>query len=256
MTDTVVLETTQPDADDFEKPFRFEAVDASETEPVAELLEAEDTTPETVGVLGPDEFEKGRSLKTPKRRREWLAARLAAKRLLGWQLQQEGLYLKPNQIQILNREDGSPFVLLEGGREYDTVMLSISHSRGTGVAATARPGHRVGIDLEAIEPRAASFLSVMAHDEEWSDSMDHDLAEQTRLWTLKEAVSKLLGTGFTVGFHDVRFPLAGDDRKLTLHNKANETFEGLGSPTIHFDSFVHEDEVLSIAYTAGDPVHG
>jgi len=97
---------------------------------------------------------------------------------------------------------------------------------------------------------------VMAHDEEWGDWMDHDLSEQTRLWTLKEAVSKLLLTGFTVGFHDVRFPLHGETRRLSLHNKALETYERLGSPIIHFDSFVRQDEVLSIAYTTGDSVHG
>lgn len=256
MTTAALLETTQPQTDDFEKPFRFEAVDAAETEPVAELLESETATPESVGVLGPAEFEKAKSFKIPKRRREWLAARIAAKRLLGWRLQQEGLYLKPRQIEILNREDGSPLIRLYGGTEYAAVSLSLSHSRGTGVAAIARPGHRVGVDLEAIEPRAASFLSVMAHDEEWGDWMDQDLAEQTRLWTLKEAVSKLLLTGFTVGFHDVRFPLNGDERRLSLHNKALETYERLGSPTIHFDSFVQQDEVLSIAYTQGDPIHG
>ena len=253
---TAILESTNPEVEGFEKPFRFEAVDAAETEPYAEKLEADDATLESVKVLGPEEFEKARSFKIEKRRREWLAARLAAKRLVGWCLQQEGIYLKPNQIQILNREDGAPKIVLEGGKSYDRYSLSLSHSRGTGVAAVAPPGYLVGVDLEAIEPRDASFLSIMAHDDEWSDSMDSDFAEQTRLWTLKEAVAKLLETGFTVGFHDVRFPLNGDERRLELHNKATDAFERIGSPVIHFDSFVKDDEVLSIAYTAGEPDHG
>lgn len=256
MVEAAILESTNPAAQGFEKPFRFEAVDAEQTIPVDERLQAEDATLESVELLGPEEFETGRGLKTPKRRREWLAARLAAKRLLGWCLQQEGIYLKGRQIQILNREDGAPRVVLEGGKICDRYSLSLSHSRGTGVAAVAPPGHRVGVDLEAIEPRAASFLSLMAHDDEWHESMDGDLAEQTRLWTLKEAVSKLLQTGFTVGFHDIRFPLHGDERRLELHNKAADAYKKIGSPFIHFDSFVKEDEVLSIAYTAGESDHG
>lgn len=256
MQKAAIFETTNPETEGFEKPFRFEAVDAAEALVVDERLQAEDATPESVELLGPDEFAKGRSFQSVKRRREWLAARMAAKRLLGWCLQQEGIYLEPHRIQILNREDGVPTAVLEGGKTYDRYRLSLSHSRGAGVAAVARPGHRVGVDLEAIEPREPSFLSLMAHDDEWSDSMDGDFAEQTRLWTLKEAVSKLLETGFSVGFHDVRFPLEGDERRLALYNKADAAYRKIGAPVVHFDSFVKDDEVLSIAYTAGDRDHG
>ncbi|PCI37777.1 MAG: hypothetical protein COB53_05690 [Elusimicrobia bacterium] len=255
MGESSILESTQPETESYEKPFRIETIDAAETAPVLERLEAEDATLESVEILGPEEFKKGRSFKIQKRRREWLAARLAAKRLLNWRLQQEGIYLKPSQIQILNKENGAPSVVLEGGKIYDRCMISISHSRGTGVAAIAPPDCLIGVDLEAIEPRASSFLTIMAHDDEWSNAMDSDLTEQTRLWTLKEAVAKLLETGFTIGFHDVRFPLHGDERRLELHNKAAAAFERINSPVIHFDSFVQNDEVLSIAYTAGEPAH-
>ena len=92
----------------------------------------------------------------------------------------------------------------------------------------------------------------MAHDSEWDTSMDSDPLEQTRLWTLKEAVAKLLKTGLSIGFWDIRFPLEGDARRLEFHGKALARWKELGSPLIHFDTTADDDDVLSIAYTTGE----
>ena len=246
-------ETTLPEAAPLEKPYRLNLARPDEAEPVAEYIE-EGFKPE---VLSEAEYAAARKLTVPKRLREWVAARLAAKRLLSWRLQQAGLYLKPGEISIENRPDGMPFARLPDGAVLGDGTLSLSHSSGWGAAAVCEPWALVGIDLEAVAPRPKSFLETMAHDSEWAPWMEADFAEQTRLWTLKEAVSKLLGTGMSVGFWDIRFPLSGEARTLELHGNALACWEKLGRPAVHFDSTTEEPSettpshrVLTVAYAA------
>jgi phosphopantetheinyl transferase len=250
------MESTAPQADILEKPYRLERTSPSEAEELALSLDPENTSQAYKDVLSLSELNTVRAFAAPKRQRDWLAGRLAAKRLMSWALAQEGTYLKQPQIEILNRESGEPYVRLPEHPEFTRFPLSLSHSVAGGAAAIAGPGHLVGVDLETVAPRDKSFLEMMAHDSEWDSTMATDFFEQTRLWTLKEAVAKLLGVGFTVGFHDVRFPLVGGDaRKLELHGKAAERWEALGRPVIQFDSTTDDSDVLSIAYTTGEVPH-
>ncbi|MDE2290561.1 MAG: 4'-phosphopantetheinyl transferase superfamily protein, partial [Elusimicrobia bacterium] len=200
--------------------------------------------------LSPAEVAAAAGLKTPKRLREWLAARLAAKRLLRWRLEQSGVYVRPADVSVLNREDGSPYAELPGGAVIGGGTLSLTHCAGWGAAAVCEPWALVGVDLETVAPRPKSFLELMAHDSEWAPWMEADYAEQTRLWTLKEAAAKLLGTGFSVGFWDIRFPLDGESRALELHGRARERWDALGRPPVHFDSRLDADRILTVAYAA------
>ncbi|MBI3299160.1 MAG: 4'-phosphopantetheinyl transferase superfamily protein [Elusimicrobia bacterium] len=239
--------STLPNAAALEKPYRLALCKPEEAEAVAAAVEG--AAPQEA--LSASELGTAAGLKTPKRLREWIAARLAAKRLLGWRLQQAGLYLKPSDITLGNREDGMPFARLPGGRVIGDGTLSLSHSAGWGAAAVCEPWALVGVDLETIAPRAASFLELMAHESEWAPWMLADPVEQTRLWTLKEAVAKLLGTGLSVGFWDIRLVLSGEDRRLELHGAAEARWAALGRPIIHFDSRAEDDaRILSVAYAA------
>lgn len=246
-------ETTRPGAAALEKPYRLSLARPEEAEPVAAAVEAGHRHP----LLSEDEQAQAARLTVPKRLREWTAARLAAKRLLSWRLSQAGLYLKPAQITVGNRPDGMPFARLPDGTTLGGGTLSLSHSSGWGAAAVCEPWALVGIDLETVAPRSKSFLETMAHDCEWAPWMQADPEEQTRLWTLKEAVAKLLGTGLSVGFWDIRFPLDGEARTLELHNNALACWETLGRPVVHFDSRPEDDppggtprRILTVAYAA------
>ena len=239
-------ESTLPGAAVLEKPYRLNLASPEEAEPLAAYIE-EGFKPE---VLSDAEYAAARKFAVPKRLREWLAARLAAKRLLSWRFQQAGLYLKPAQVSIENRPDGMPFARLPDGAVLGEGTLSLSHSAGWGAAAVCEPWALVGLDLETVAPRPKSFLETMAHDSEWAPWMQADPVEQTRLWTLKEAVAKLLGTGLSVGFWDIRFPLDGEDRRLELHNNALACWEKLGRPVVHFDSTSEEEKILTVAYAA------
>lgn len=240
------LDSTLPEAAVLEKPFRLALCRPEEAEGAAQAVETGSPTEPFAAA----EREAAGRLKTPKRLREWIAGRLAAKRLLGWRLQQAGLYLRPQDIAILNRPDGMPYAQLPDGSIIGDGTLSLSHSAGWGVAAACEPWALVGVDLETIAPRPVSFLETMAHDCEWAPWMLSDPTEQTRLWTLKEAVAKLLGTGFSVGFWDIRLVLTGEDRRLELHGAAQTRWQALGAPVIHFDSRPDADRILTVAYAA------
>lgn len=244
--------STRPEAAALEKPYRVNLARPDEAAPVARAVEEG----RRHDALSEAEFAHVSRLTVEKRRREWVAARLAAKRLLGWRFQQGGLYLKPGEISVENRPDGMPQARLPGGAVVGDGTLSLSHSNGWGAAAVCEPWALVGIDLETVAPRQKGFLEVMAHDSEWAEWMQTDFVEQTRLWTLKEAVAKLLGTGFSVGFWDIRFPLEGESRRLELHNNALSAWDALGRPPIHFDSTPEDDpqtgspRILTVAYAA------
>jgi len=187
-----------------------------------------------------------------KRKIDWLGGRLAAKKILQPLLANEGRPLPLERIEILNREDGVPYVSLPDEPEYLRHPLSISHTSAAAVAAVAQPGHLVGVDAEMIERREKNFLDLVSHESERDEEFISDAAEQTRVWTLKEAVSKVLGTGLSVGFYDIRFPSNSIARRLELHGPALDRWRQLGKPVIRFDTFDKQDHILSIAYTTGD----
>ncbi len=243
-----MIESTAPAANTLQKPYRLERCRPEEAAALARVIKEDDTN-SALQVLSRAELRIVRGFAADKRRIDWLAGRIATKRLMSWCLAQEGVYLKMPSIEVFNRQDGSPYVRLPTGEEFARYPFSLSHSKAGGVTAVAQPGFRIGVDLETIEPREKSFLQTMAHDTEWDLTMETDPAEQTRLWTLKEAVSKLLGLGLSVGFWDIRFPLTGDERRLELHGPALARYKAIGKPTIHFDSFTEAEDVLSVAYT-------
>lgn len=202
-------------------------------------------------LLSPQEALFAAALKTPKRKRDWLAGRLASKRVVAAALAAEGARLALSEIEIATNTDGSPSVRFPTRPEIPGGAarwpLSLSHSASGGAAVLGRPSTLIGVDLEAVAPRAPAFVSLMAHETELTEELKRSPLEQARLWTLKEAVSKLLGVGLSVDLWDIRFPSG----RLELHNKARARWEGLGRPEISFECRADENESLSIAYTGG-----
>ena len=77
------------------------------------------------------------------------------------------------------------------------LRVSLAHTADRAVAlvrAGAGPG--VGVDVEPIAPRAASFTAVAFTDAELALGAGRPADEwMTRLWTAKEAAAKARGTG-------------------------------------------------------------
>lgn len=124
---------------------------------------------------------------------EWLGGRFALKELVRQTL---GAPLK--DIEILPHASGKP-VLSAGGKPC-TLAFSITHSRGWAVAAVSADEPFVGIDLEKQNTaltRGLGIFSPFRTDRRGGRFL-------TALWTQKEALVKLLGTGLSLNSYDVR----------------------------------------------------
>jgi len=144
-------------------------------------------------------------------RRGWLLGRMAIKDAVRIHLWRQGERpLWPSQITVSNAPSGRP--LVEG------VHVSVAHKDDRAVAIV--DAHvDVGIDLERIEPRTASFLAIAFTPAELALAAGSD-AQYARLWAAKEAVAKALGTGMT---DPKRFEVRAHGDKLQIGDFVVET---------------------------------
>ncbi len=175
--------------------------------------------PPADGILSERERAFYQTLRFPKRRTEWLGGRFALK-----QLAAEALGLTDlRQAEVLPHESGKP-VLLVGG-EPCNLAFSITHSRGFAAAAVSATYEFLGIDLEKTEHRIDAWANDFFHP---SELAARDDAFLTGLWTQKEALVKLLGTGLSLSSYDVRCV----DGKPQFFGPALDVYNKLGAPEI------------------------
>lgn len=142
-----------------------------------------------------------------KRRNEWVLGRAVAKDAVRRLLRaKHRVDLYPADIEIDHDQDGRPFARVLGtGEPMAMPAISIAHSDGHAVALAGHcaDGHRLGIDLERIRPRADSFLTIAFSEAELTILQSVAGSERdewvTRLWCAKEAVAKALGKGLVDG---------------------------------------------------------
>ncbi|WP_417910609.1 4'-phosphopantetheinyl transferase family protein [Candidatus Electronema sp. PJ] len=123
----------------------------------------------------------------PKRRREWLGGRVAAKTALLTLHEPEAF----QQLTILPNEHGRPMV---SGAAKSSAALSITHS-GSYAAALAVQGASCGIDLQEISDKLPSLTGYFAAATELEllaqqPKLGSEETALTMLWAVKEAVKK------------------------------------------------------------------
>ena len=171
--------------------------------------------------LNASELEAFDAFVVPKRRRDWLAGRLAAKEAVRGRLRLERAdnYC---QIEICTSSAGGDFgrpqYLLAG--EPGEFSLSISHAGDTAVATLAPlAGEQVGVDIECIQETDASFEAVaLSPSERRRVESLRGMARWraiTTIWVIKEAFLKALGVG-------LRMPLAHLSVDARLWESAGE----------------------------------
>lgn len=193
-------------------------------------------------ILSPSEGRAFAALSTPKRRADWLGARLAAKRLVRRLLGADAP--AHASIEIVSRPSGRPVVRLPG-RPEGTPALSLSHCEEGGLAAAA-PAGLVGADWETVRPLDARARALFAHPSEGAATLES--AALIALWTVKEAVLKLLGLGLGAGLQDVRRLPGG---ALSLHGEPSSRWRRLGAPPISLEQRAVGAAVLTIARMGG-----
>ncbi len=189
---------------------------------LVQSAESYPTSPDGVvlgGMLHPREQARFATLKTEKRRQDWLLGRLTAKQLIREVVRKqtgEGLLL--NVIEVQNGLRGDPIVNCQLSMVNERLAvqpqssifnlqslltLSISHSHGHAFCALVeRPDWPLGADMERIEERSEAFAADYFTEEE-----RHLAAELigerrdvwvTAVWSAKESVLKALRLGLTV----------------------------------------------------------
>ncbi len=187
-------------------PYQLKAVDLS-------------SLPPADGILSQRERAFYETLRFPKRRTEWLGGRFALKQLVSAFYRLTDL----SSVEVLPHASGKP-VLQVGGKPC-TLAFSITHSRGYAVAAVSSAYEFLGIDLEKTEHRIEAWAKDFFHPSELTAQNDAFL---TALWTQKEALVKLLGTGLSLNSYDVRCV----NGKPQFFGPALGVYNSLGTPEI------------------------
>ena len=140
----------------------------------------------------------------PKRRAEWLAARIVAKGLVCGRLP----VLSPLDFTIERQtappREGRPAIALAPGAG-PAPDLSLSHSHRWAAGAVASTG-RVGIDLERVDAVGPAAEEMALDEQELgaiAASCPAASAAECRAlaWVVKESMLKAVGVGFQAGFH-------------------------------------------------------
>ena len=150
-------------------------------------------------LLHPRERAPANGVEFDKRRTEYLAGRVAAKRAVGRlvpDLPPSAIAVMPNTSTMRN---GAPMVLGADGKPLP-ISLSISHSAGWAVACASSRGE-IGLDIERVEPRHPAFIEEAfpggeLHD--WGRALglaEDDPRTVTLAWCCKEALLKIAGVG-------------------------------------------------------------
>ncbi len=158
-------------------------------------------------MLSPEEQVYFERFSYPKRRREWLGGRIAAKTAMLKFTGSEWMQDEFRQLTILPDEHGRPTA-----DRMPEVSLSISHSSGFAVAmASSLPS--CGIDLQRISPKLSRLTDRFAAESELRiitglTSPDNLPAGLTMLWSAKEALKKSMLHDQPAVFNGIRLKRA------------------------------------------------
>ena len=147
-------------------------------------------------ILHPEEKTYYESLKYDRRRKSYLLGRIAAKQAV---------------FKLLNNEPMDSFSVAFGVFYFPVVkyiqnqniQVSITHCNNIGVALAYPEEHPLGIDVEKIDQENTETMKSLIMVKEYNliSSCALELSiGSTLIWTIKEALSKVLKTGLTLDF--------------------------------------------------------
>ncbi len=149
--------------------------------------------------------------KVPKRKMEWLAGTIAAKKAISLTFN-----VPETEVEIIKNKNGKPGGIFEG-IEYPVTK---THSNGVAIALS-HPDGGVGIDIEKIEPRDPSLIkTAFTNDEIKRFQIKPDKHKLiTQLWSIKEASLKAIGTGLKTSLKDTIIKKSSKSKRYTVQIK-------------------------------------
>ena len=141
-----------------------------------------------------------------RRRQDWLAGRVAAKRALRATMLERGSRVTPYRaIEIWNDVTGAPRFTVDRRPELSRQLnISISHTNGAGLAAVGSTidSGTVGVDIETTRSLSLALVSrVLGPSELARLSSEHIAPMPLVLWTAKEAAMKAANAACTALRH-------------------------------------------------------
>jgi 4'-phosphopantetheinyl transferase len=154
--------------------------------PISFLLSAKEQ------YLHTDEIAMYESIQADRRRKSFLQGRYITKKVLSPYLNEQNLA----NIRIKSGVFNQPLVVYAGE---NSALISIAHTDAYAACLAFPDEHPMGIDLEQVNTRAREdILSQMTvHEQKLNRGEEEDIF-YTRLWSVKESLSKVLKTGLLV----------------------------------------------------------
>jgi phosphopantetheinyl transferase (holo-ACP synthase) len=191
-------------------------------------------------------------LTVPKRAREWITGRIALKSSVQRLMAASGKEAPRNSsIEIVTDDQGKPMALLAGQSGGALGNVSLSHSNGLAMAAASATDifQGLGVDVEVVEVRTDSWVTDYFTDNEIraAGNGDRRWLELTRMWCLKEAALKAMGTGLRFDLREIDAGSvdARGRARLEFHNHAARYLED--TPAGEMEARVDEANGMVIA---------
>ena len=175
-------------------------------------------------------------LKSNNRKREWLSARVALKKLL----MDANLIESPIHCQIEKHRYGCPHVRVQKEDISMIMNCSISHKKGiASVCVSCSPEIRLGIDMETINERPWRVRKAFINRHDFVAGIKEAKDNYSILWACKEAASKVIGLGMLMDFK--RLTIIGDKYKgFCVLENGKEAMKGI--------YFFFQDFVIAMCY--------
>ncbi len=142
------------------------------------------------------ELEKFGSFKFERRKHSYLLGRLSAKQAI------QSINDKQESAKLLIGEGIFNFPVIKNLKG-DHLQLSISHCEDIGITLAYPEEHPMGIDIELINDKNSEALESVVNDSELAIIKGLPISKSEGLaamWTIKEALSKILRTGLMMDF--------------------------------------------------------
>ena len=166
-----------------------------------DLTRLEDQESVAAGFLTSSEAAEYVELRHPLRRREWLGARVCLKLMA----MRQGRVGDPRECAVVKDPRGRPRLVFASQSTGDVFPdCSLSHKGRFACAAASKVvGSRVGVDVEEISPRLRRLADQFAHEQDTVLGSPPSEERLAILWALKEACSKVVGSGLAMALREV-----------------------------------------------------
>lgn len=157
-----------------------------------------------IAVLSEADWDSVNRIQDPTGRRSAMAARILLRISLSWAARHQ---VTPSNWRFRTTDKGKPVV--DSG--LPPINFSISHADRL-VAAATSPSLDIGIDVECVDQNVnenvvAEFCHLDEHNSVGGLPRPQEIREFIRLWTLKEAYTKMIGLGHALDFKTIKFVL-------------------------------------------------